>query len=81
MTRSPLNHLEIAFPGQSNAIAERRSTDAVFDEICRDYDEIAATLAEQLSANAEGSIDHIKDLGVSLEGLHEEIAGYPKPPV
>ncbi len=81
MMRSPLNHLEIAFPGQSDTIAVRRSTDTVFDEICRDYDEIAAALAEQQSANADGSVDHINNLSVSLEGLHEEIAGYLKTPV
>jgi len=74
-----LNHLEIAFPGQPDAIAVRRSTDTVFDEVCRDYDEIAAALAELKSANADDSIDHINNLSVSLEGLHEEIVGYLKP--
>ncbi len=76
-----MNHLEIAFPGQSYAIAVRRSADTVFDEICRDYDEIAAALGEQQSAKADVSIDHINNLSVSLEGLHEEITGYLKPPV
>ncbi len=76
-----MNHLDIAFPGHSDAILVRRSADTAFDEICRDFDEIAATLTEQLSANADASIDHINDLRVSLEGLHGEITGYLKQPV
>ena len=78
--KSHLSYLEIAFPGQSDAIAARRSADTVFDEICRDFDEIAAALAELKSRNTDDSSDQIDDLTVTLEGLHEEIAGYLEPP-
>jgi hypothetical protein len=75
-----MNYLETAFPGQSDVIAARRGADTVFDEICRDFDEIAAALAELKSRNADDSTGQINDLAVSLEGLHEEITGYFKPP-
>jgi hypothetical protein len=79
--KATLRYFEIAFPGQSEAIAARRSADTVFDEICRDFDEIAAVLTELKSTNAGDSTDQIKDLTVSLEGLHEEIAEYLQPRV
>lgn len=74
--KPPLNYLEIAFPGQSEAIARQRDTDAVFDEICRDFEEIAAAVTELNSKDVSVSTDRINDLTVSLEGLHEEIAEY-----
>jgi hypothetical protein len=71
-----VNHLEIAFPGQTQVIATWRNTDGVLDEICRDFEEIATALAEIQSDGKRGEVGQISDLKTCLEGLHQEIADY-----
>ena len=71
-----MNNIAIAYTGQSDVIATLRDANAVFDEICRDFDEIASALTELKINNAASASDHINDLTVSLEGLHDEISRY-----
>ena len=68
------NAVYTVFPNNKTAIADLRRTDAVFDEICRDYQLLSE---EYLSMNAEPgsqSYHFACDIRETLEGLRDEIA-------
>ncbi|MDP5221014.1 hypothetical protein Q5Y75_27920 [Ruegeria sp. 2205SS24-7] len=66
--------LDTLFPNHQAAIAGLRRADAVFDEICRDYQLLSD---EYLSMNAEPgsqSYQFACDIRETLDGLRDEIA-------
>lgn len=72
-----MTQLDLVFPGQEAAIARRRRIDTVFDEICRDFDEMSLALTKLESQSRTGtSMAQARDLTASLRGLQEEIAAY-----
>ena len=71
-----MNDLEAAFPGSSTAIRKLRSRDSAFDQICRDFEEIAAALAVMNKEAHEPDTGLVSDLRSTRDGLHREIQDY-----
>jgi hypothetical protein len=67
------NYLEIVFPDRIGEIGRLRRLDTGFDEICSDFELIAA-LANQADGNdKERQHDKSDDIRNTYSGLHQEI--------
>ncbi len=66
-------HLQSAFADRIECIRELRPVDHVLDEICRDFEEIAALIANSEAGESGLSGNELADLQNSLRGLRQEI--------
>jgi hypothetical protein len=66
-------HVEKAFPEIIGDICLLRATNVVFDEICRDFEEVATLIAQKESDGPQSTDPYLADLLHTLEGLHGEI--------
>lgn len=68
----PPPDLQSAFPEQFEAVVRLRAVDSTFDEICRDFEEIAGIIQAEF-AGEEQTEKMSSDLEETLRGLHGEI--------
>ncbi len=61
------------FIGQISMIRSLRRSNAVLDEVCENYEEIATCLAEMKLKETEVSEDEMSDFVDTLNALREEI--------
>lgn len=67
------NAIFARFPNHRTAIAELRSTDAVFDEICRDFQLLSDELNSLNTKSETQSLQFALDVTETLTGLQDEI--------
>jgi hypothetical protein len=69
-----LSSIEIAFPNRFKAIAKKRKSDMILDEICRDFELLSGDLLKLTAQQSGDSVSIAGEILNSLEGLRREIA-------
>jgi hypothetical protein len=68
-----LSSIEIAFPNRHEAIARKRKSDKVLDEICSDFELLSGDLLKLTAQQSGDVVSNVGELLSSLEGLRQEI--------
>jgi hypothetical protein len=68
-----LSSIETAFPNRFKAIAKKRKSDKILDEICRDFELLSGDLLKLTAQQSGDAVSTAGEILNSLEGLRQEI--------
>jgi hypothetical protein len=68
-----LSSIETAFPNRFKAIAKKRKSDMILDEICRDFELLSGDLLKLTAQQSGDAVSIAGEILNSLEGLRQEI--------